>query len=106
MPFAIENQKYGFKKEASRGTAETTPQKFLAVGGEALLDYKSLLIPDDKIRGVKEPFPSAPGIKEGTGALPAIDLEADTVGDLLFGCLGKVTTIKPDITNSPTVYQH
>lgn len=106
MPFAIENQKYGFKKEASRGVAESAPQKFLAVGAEALLDYKSLLIPDDKIRGVKEPFPSAPGVKEGTGSLPAIDIEADTIGDLLFGCLGKVTTTQPDATNSPTVYQH
>lgn len=106
MPFAIENQKYGFKKEANRGIAEPGPQKFLAVGVEALLDYKSLLIADDKIRGSKEPFPSAPGIREGAGTLPAVDLEAETVGDLLFGCLGKVTTVQPDAANSPTVFRH
>lgn len=106
MPFATENQKYGFKKEANRGIAEATPQKFLAVGAEALLDYNSLLIPDDKIRGLKEAFPSAQGIREGKGTLPAIDLETDTIGDLLFGCLGKVTTIQPDAVNSPTVFKH
>ncbi len=106
MPFAIENQKYGFKKEANRGIAEPAPQKFLAVGAEALLDYKSLLIADDKIRGSKEAFPSVPGIREGTGALPAVDLEAETIGDLLFGCLGKVTTVQPDAVNSPTVFMH
>jgi len=106
MPFAIENQKYGFKKEASRGIAEAAPQKFLAVGAEALLDYKSLLIADDKLRGSKEPFPSAAGVREGAGALPAIDLEAETIGDLLYGCLGKVTTVQPDQPNSPTVFRH
>ncbi len=106
MPFAIENQKYGFKKEGSRGIAEPAPQKFLAVGAEALLDYKSLLIADDKIRGSKEPFPSVPGIKEGSGALPAVDLEAETIGDLLFGALGKVTTVQPDAANAPTVFRH
>jgi len=106
MPFAIENQKYGFKKEATRGIAEAAPQKFLAVGAAALLDYKSLLIADDKIRGSKEVFPSTSGIREGSGTLPAIDLEADTLGDLLYGCLGKVTTTLPDAINSPTVFQH
>jgi len=106
MPYAIENQKYGFKKEATRGIAEAAPTKFLAVGAEALLDYKSLLIADDKIRGIKESFPSASGVREGSGTLPAIDLEADTVGDLLYGCLGKVTTAQPDAANSPTVFQH
>ncbi len=106
MPFAIENQKYGFKKETTRGISEAAPLKFLAVGAEALLDYKSLLIADDKIRGSKEAFPSAMGVREGSGKLPAIDLEADTLGDLLLGCLGKVATTQPDAVNSPTVFQH
>jgi hypothetical protein len=106
MPFAIESHKYGFKKEATRGIAEAAPNKFLAVGAEALLDYKSLLIADDKIRGTKESYPSASGVREGSGSLPAIDLEAETIGDLLYGCLGKVTTVQPDSGNSPTVYQH
>lgn len=106
MPYAIENQKYGFKKETNRGMSEPTPQKFLAPGAEAVLDYKSVLIPDDKLRGTKEEFPSSSGVKEGSGSLPAIDLEADTIGDLLYGCLGGVTTQQPDPTNSPTVYKH
>jgi hypothetical protein len=106
MPFPIDNTKFGFKKETSRGIAEAAPQKFLAVGAAALLDYKSLLIADDKIRGSKETFPGTSGVREGSGTLPAIDLEADTLGDLMYGCLGKVTTTQPDAANSPTVFQH
>lgn len=106
MPFATESQKYGFKKETSRGMAEAAPQKFLAVGAEAALNYASLLIADDKLRASKEAFPSAPGVREGSGTLPAIDLEAETIGDLLLGCLGKTTTAQPDAGNSPTVFRH
>lgn len=106
MPFATEQKIFGFKKEGSRGVAEASPAKFLAVGAESELNYNALLIPDDKIRGIKERFPSAPGMKEGTGTLAAVDVEAQTIGDLLFGCLGSVATVQPDATNSPTVYRH
>ena len=44
MPYAIENRKYGFKKEATRGIAEAAPQKFLAVGADAL-DHLDGLFP-------------------------------------------------------------
>lgn len=106
MPFATEQKIFGFKKEASRGVAEASPAKFLAVGADSELNYSSVLIPDDRIRGFKERFPSAPGIKEGTGTLAAIDVEASTIGDLLLGCLGSVATIQPDAPNAPTVYRH
>lgn len=106
MPFATEHKIFGFKKEGSRGVSEAAPTKFLSVGPESEFNYKSALIADDKIRGLKERFPSAPGIKEGTGNLAAIDVEAFSIGDLLFGCLGGVSTAQPDATNSPTVYRH
>jgi hypothetical protein len=106
MPFATERKSFGFKKEASRGVAEAAPAKYLAVGADSELNYSSVLIPDDRIRGFKDRFPSAPGIKEGTGTLATIDAEASTMGDLLFGCLGSVATAQPDAPNSPTVYRH
>lgn len=106
MPFATEHKVFGFKKENTRGVAEASPAKFLAVAAESELTYKTVLIPDDRIRGLKERFPSAPGVKEGSGQLSGIDVEASTIGDLLFGCLGSVTTAQPDATNSPTVYRH
>lgn len=106
MPFATEQKVFGFKKEGSRGVSEAAPAKFLAVGADSELNYGTVLIPDERIRGLKERFPSAPGIKEGTGNLSGIDVEASTVGDLLFGCLGQVATVQPDATNSPTVYRH
>ena len=37
MPFATEQKKFGFKKEASRGVGESAPSKFLAVGPESEL---------------------------------------------------------------------
>lgn len=106
MPFATEQKKFGFKKESSRGVSEAAPSKFLAVGPESEFNYKSALIADDKIRGLKERFPSAQGVKEGTGTLSAIDVEASTIGDLLLGCLGSVATAQPDSVNSPTVFRH
>jgi len=107
MPFATEQKIFGFKKEAARGVAESAPSKYLAVGIESELNYRTILIPDDKIRGgYKDRFPSAPGIKEGVGTLSSIDVEASTVGDLLLGCMGSVATVQPDAPNSPTVYRH
>src|SRR5687768_17111213 len=106
MPFATERKSFGFKKEASRGVAEASPAKFLAVGSDSELNYSSVLIPDDRIRGFKDRFPSAPGIKEGTATLATIDAEGSTMRDLLFGSLGSVVTIQPDAPNSPTVYRH
>ncbi len=106
MPFATEQKKFGFKKETSRGVSEAAPTKYLAVGPESEFNYKSVLIADDKIRGLKERFPSAPGVKDGTGTLSNIDVEASTIGDLLLGCLGSVATAQPDSVNSPTVFRH
>jgi hypothetical protein len=106
MPFATERKSFGFKKETSRGVAEASPAKFLAVGADTELNYSAALIADDRIRGFKDRFPSAPGIKDGTGTIATIDVEASTIGDLLFGCLGSVATVQPDAPNSPTVYRH
>src|ERR1700687_2570329 len=106
MPFAIEQKKFGFKKEGVRGVAEVAPAKFLAVAADSELEYLGVRIADNKIRGTKQDYPSAAGIKEGKGTLKAIDVEADTVGDLLFGCLGKVTSAQPDSVNDPLVFQH
>lgn len=106
MPFSIELQKWGFKKEATRGTAQAAPQKFLAVSNKVKMDYVTALIQDGKIRGTKEQYSSVAGIKNGTGVLPDIDVEAETIGDLLMGCLGQPTSVQPDASGSPLVYKH
>lgn len=107
MPlFATEKKSFGFKKEVVRGTAEAAPVKFLALAADSEFKYDAAIVADGKIRGLKERFPSSPGIRSGTGTLSGIDVEASTIGDLLFGCLGSVTTTQPDIGTAPTVYQH
>lgn len=106
MPFATEQKKFGFKKEGSRGVGEPAPAKYLAVAADSEMHYAGSTIPSNQIRGTREDYPSAPGIKEGTGTLKNVDLEADTIGDLLFGCLGKVTTAQPDAANDPLVFRH
>lgn len=104
--FATERKTFGFKKEASRGVGEAAPTKYLAVGADSEFHYSTALIPDEKIRGLKEKFPSVAGMLAGTANLNAIDVEAATVGDLLFGCLGAVATTQPDVVGAPTVFQH
>ncbi|HAM34556.1 MAG TPA: hypothetical protein DEB40_03405 [Elusimicrobia bacterium] len=104
--FATERKTFGFKKEASRGIGEAAPAKFLAVGADSEFHYSTALIADEKIRGLKDRFPSVAGILSGTGNLNAIDVEAATIGDLLFGCLGAVATTQPDVVGAPTVFQH
>ena len=104
--FATERKTFGFKKEASRGVGEAAPAKFLAVGADSEMHYATALIPDEKIRGLKERFPSVAGALAGTGNINAIDVEASTIGDLLFGCLGAVATTQPDAGGAPTVFQH
>ena len=106
MPFSIELQKWGFAKETSRGVAMSAPAKFLAVSSKVKMDYATALIPDGKIRGTKEQYTSVAGAKAGTGVLPDIDVEAETIGDLLLGCLGQPTSVQPDSTGSPLVYKH
>ena len=78
MPFAIEQKKFGFKKEASRGVPETAPVKSLAVGADSELTYNTALIADDKLRGLKERFPSVAGIKEGPYLQPTLTTHTAT----------------------------
>ena len=106
MVFATEQKSFGFKKEGSRGVAEAAPDKFLAVGADANIDYTQTPIPDEKVRGSKARFPSAPGPKAAAGTIPDIDVEAGTIGDLLLGCLGGVATTQPDAGGAPSVFQH
>ena len=98
--------KYGFKKEGQRGTGEAAPAKLFAPGADIKLDYASMLITDKRIRGIAEDWPSKPGVKEGTGTLPDVDIDADTIGDFLKGCLGSCVTTQPDPQGAPNVYQH
>src|SRR5579872_3871583 len=106
MPFVTEQKKFGFKKESVRGTSETAPVKYLAVGTDSEIKYSSAVIPSNLLRGSREDYPSAPGVKDGMGTLKNVDLEAGTIGDLLYGCLGKVTSAQPDSVNDPLVYRH
>lgn len=104
--FATERKTFGFKKEASRGVGESAPAKYLAVGADSEFNYSAALVPDEKIRGLKERFPSAAGALSGSANLNAIDVEAATIGDLLYGVLGAVATTQPDAAGAPTVFQH
>lgn len=106
MVAVTEQKKFGFKRETSRGVPETAPDKFLAVGADSNFDYTAVQIEDDKVRGIPERFPSAPGIRTGSGSLSAVDVEASSIGDLLLGVLGSVSTSQPDGTGAPSVYEH
>lgn len=68
--FGVAAQVFGLKKEAVRGTAETTPTKWYPTRGRAELTYALKHLMDDGIRGTYSKFPPIAGIKSGDGKIP------------------------------------
>lgn len=101
--YIVDRKQFGLKKEASRGTAETAPSRFLFVGRDAELAYGLEHVENDRIAGVVAgEFAPEAGRKVGTGKIP-MDLEAQTIGEILYSLLGNVVTAQDGAT---TAYTH
>jgi len=90
-------------KETTRGTAETSPTKYLKVSRDSALQYDLVHVPNELIQGQKlgEWAPEA-GRKAVTGNISG-DLEAQTCGELLYSLLGKYSGTQ---MSTSTAYQH
>jgi hypothetical protein len=88
---SLEQVQFGLCKEASRGTAETTPTKWYPVDKSSQLDYALALLKDENLRGSPEEFPPNAGVKTGTGKIK-MPLDAQNCGEFLYSNLGGVSS--------------
>lgn len=100
--YSVEQQQFGLKKEAVRGTAESAPSKWYATRGRAEIDYALKHLNDEGIRGRASRYAPIAGIKEGSAKLPLV-LDAQTIGEFLYSCLGGVASAQQGGT---AAYKH
>ena len=63
-PFSLEAARSGYKKEATRLTAETTPTSWFGVDPGSEINHRLVLLEDKGLRGVKAAFPSKAGFMQ------------------------------------------
>lgn len=100
---SVEVRTLGLKKEASRGSVETTPDKFRAVTADSELTYSRALIEDEAKRGISAKFDSFPGRKDGTGIIKFPTLRVSDVGEFFQMLMGDPVTAQQAAT---IAYKH
>lgn len=91
MPFSIEASRWGYKKEAVRLTAETTPTKWLSVDSGSDFNHSLALLEDKGLRGSKAKYPSHAGIKTTDGKVSA-PVRTSHFGEFLHMLFGDATS--------------
>lgn len=101
--FLVDRKQFGLTKEAVRGTVETAPAKWLYVARDAELAYSLEHAEMEQIgsQNAGEFAPEA-GRKVGKGKF-SMDLEAQTIGEVLNSLLGGYTGTQVGTT---TAYTH
>lgn len=89
--YPIEAQRFGIKKEASRGTAETTPAYWFPVLKGTEFNYSLGLLDNDVLKGDPTMLPPVAGKKSGTGKIK-LPLDAQSCGEIFRGLLGSVSS--------------
>lgn len=98
--FGKEVMDIALKKEETRGTVETSPDKFLKVSRDSGFQYDLEHLENDRIQGQKlGEFAPEAGRKIATGKITG-DLEANTIGELLYSCLGAFTNAQVGTTTA------
>jgi hypothetical protein len=101
--YIVDRKQFGIKKEGTRGTCETAPASWLYCSRDSELNYGLEHDPHDRIAGVVEgEFAPEAGRKVGTGKW-TMDLEAQTIGEVLHSLLGGYTGAQDSTT---TAYTH
>jgi hypothetical protein len=89
--YSINQQVLGLAKESVRGTAESTPSKWIPTRGKTELDLKLMHLMDEGIRGTFSKFPPIAGIKAGDGKIP-LYFDAQLMPEFFYSLLGTVTS--------------
>lgn len=100
--YAIEAQRFGLKKEAVRGTAETTPAKWYPLLKGSELKYELNLLEVDVLKGDPTSLPPTAGAKMGVGKIK-LPLDAQTCVEFLRSLLGGVASAQQAAT---IAYKH
>lgn len=85
--YPIEAQRFGIKKEAVRGTAETTPTSWFPVLKGTEFNYSLGLLDNDVLKGDPTMLPPVAGKKSGAGKIK-LPLDAQTCGEVFYSLLG------------------
>lgn len=86
--YAIEANRFGLAKEASRGAAETTPTKWYPTrNGPPELALDLNLLQDTGIRGIAAKYAPIAGIKVGQGKIP-LHFDPQMLGEFFYSLLG------------------
>jgi len=93
---------FGLAKESTRGTANDTISRYIAIDRGLTMDYVLSLIEDTQLRGQVYNIPPITGIKTGTGTI-RFNVEAGNIGELLYSLLGNVTSEQQGQTSA---YKH
>lgn len=89
--YSIEAQRFGLKKEAVRGTAETTPDKWYPFSKGTELTYSLGLLENDVYKGDPTLLPPIAGPKSGSGKVK-LPLDPQTCGEFFRSLLGGVSS--------------
>lgn len=100
--YPIESQRFGLKKEAARGTAETTPAKWYPLLRGSELKYELNLLENDVLKGDPTMMPPISGAKSGSGKI-LLPLDAQTCGEFFRSLLGGVNSVQQGGT---AAYKH
>lgn len=116
MPFGIEQQRWGLKKESVRLTAESAPNVWFAVDPTSYMNLMHKPIPDKTLRGIKAPYVSFPGPQDVNGECK-FPLRAKNCGEFFVSLLGDAsdsqqggtaaylhTFVTPPTNFQPTTY--
>ncbi len=90
--YSIDQKVLGIKKEATRGTVETTGFAYYPVSKETDFQYNLNHINDENVRGVSGNMPPYAGALDGIGRIPGFDVSPHNCGELFASLFGKVTT--------------
>lgn len=89
--YAIQSQRFGLAREATRGTAESAPAKWYPTRGLNELKFELKLLEDMGIRGSKAKYSPVSGIKVGEGKIP-LNFDAQILGEFFYSLLGTISS--------------
>lgn len=100
--YPIEAQRFGLKKEAVRGTAETTPTKWYPVMKGTEFKYDLALLENDVLKGDPTMMPPIAGAKTGAGKIK-LPLDSQTCPEFFRSLLGGLSSAQQAAT---AAYKH